>query len=275
MSGPERTAAGVTTTEPTAAELTPAGPRTDGPLIFARYAYPPNELGYCGGEDHRALFEQTSAGVVDGGLRQALRQFEGAWPYLELIAAANHLDDPLDARVVEAYWLGNRLLDRVRPALLAGSLEERFRRRAGTFWPALSQAIPRGALPHHSFHVLGIYPFVGLLRSGVIGEPLRVLDRCRIRWGKVLAVIADNAVVRSQPLQWDGDRLALGAVRDEVVITGEGTRHLSRPLAAGDWCSLHWDWVCDRLEPAQVRSLRHYTELQIVAANDSPATVLA
>jgi len=69
-----------------------AGPITDDPLLFARYAYPPNELGYCGGEDHRALLEQPSAGVVDGDLRQMLREFEGGWPYLELIAAANHLD---------------------------------------------------------------------------------------------------------------------------------------------------------------------------------------
>jgi len=248
---------------------------TDGPLLFARYAYPPNELGFCGGEDHRALLEQTAAGVVDGGLRQALREFEGAWPYLELIAAANHLDDPLDARVVEAYWLGSRLLDRVGPALLAGSLDERFRSRAGRSWTSLASAIPNGALPHHSFHVLGIYPFVGLLRNGVVTEPLRVLDRCRIRWGRVVAVIGEKAVVRSQPLEWDGHRLALGAVRDEVAVTGEGNLRLGRGLSAGDWCSLHWDWVCDRLEPAQMRALQHYTQTQLVAVNDAPATVLA
>ena len=254
-----------------------SGPRlaADGPLLFARYAYPPNELGYCGGDDHQALLEQTSAGVVDGGLRQALRGFEGAWPYLELIAAANHLDDPLDARVVEAYWLGSRLLERVGPALLAGSLDERFRRRAGRSWPALAEAIPKGALPHHSFHVLGVYPFVGLIRSGIVSEPLHVLDRCRIRWGRVVAVTGDKAVVQSQPLEWDGHRLVLGGARDEVAVTGEGTMRLSRELAAGDWCSLHWDWVCDRLEPAQVQALRHYTETQLVAANDAPATILA
>ena len=110
-------------------------PRADGPLLFARYAYPPNQLGYCGGDDPGALLEQTSAGVVDGGLRQALRAFEGAWPYLELIAAANGIDDPLDARVVEAYWLGSPLLERVGTTLLGGSLDERFRHRAGRSWP--------------------------------------------------------------------------------------------------------------------------------------------
>jgi Family of unknown function (DUF6390) len=251
------------------------GPMVDGPLLFARYAYPPNQLGYCGGDDHRALLEQTSAGVVDGGLRQSLRSFEGAWPYLELIAAANGLDDPLDARVVEAYWLGSPLLDRVGFALLGGSLDERFRHRAGRSWPRLAEAIPNGALPHHSFHVLGVYPFVGLLRNGVVTEPLHVLDRCRIRWGQVVAVTGDHAVVRSRPLEWDGHHLVLGAVREEVAVTGEGSMHLTRALAAGDWCSLHWDWVCDRLEPAQVRALQHYTETQLAAVNDAPATVLA
>ena len=250
-------------------------PAAGGPLLFARYAYPPNELGYCGGDDHRALLEQTSAGVVDGGLRQTLRQFEGAWPYLELIAAANHLGDPLDSRVVEAYWVGSPLLEQVGQSLFAGSLDERFRRRAGRSWAGLAEAIPQGALPHHSFHVFGVYPFVGLIRSGVVTEPLHVLDRCRIRWGRVVDVNAETAVVASQPLEWDGHHLVLGAVRNEVAVTGEGALRLGRGLAAGDWCSLHWDWVCDRLEPRQVRSLRHYTQAQISAVNDAPATVLA
>jgi hypothetical protein len=255
--------------------VTPAGPRDDGPLVFARYAYPPNELGYCGGEDHRALLEQTSAGLVDGGLRQDLRAFDGAWPYLEVIAAANGLDDPLDARVVEAYWLGSPLLDRVGPALLGGSLDERFRRRAGRSWSHLVAAVPDGALPHHSFHVLGVYPFVGLLRSGVVSEPLHVLDRCRIRWGRVVALTGDRAVVRSQPLEWTGRRLVLGPERDEAAVVGAGPLRLSRELAVGDWCALHWDWVCDRLEPAQLAALRHYTATQLAAVDRGPATVLA
>jgi len=51
--------------------------------------------------------------------------------------------------------------------------------------------------------------------------------------------------------------------------------HLTRALAVGDWCSLHWDWVCGRLELAQVRTLRHYTATQLAAVNDAPAAVLA
>ena len=36
-----------------------------GPLLFARYAYPPNERGYCGPADSRALLEYGAAGVVN------------------------------------------------------------------------------------------------------------------------------------------------------------------------------------------------------------------
>ena len=77
---------------------------------FVRYAYPPNRLGYCGPEDVEALVAYGVSGVSDPGLRQLVTAFEGAFPYLELIAAAAGIRDPLDRRVVEAYWIGNRLL---------------------------------------------------------------------------------------------------------------------------------------------------------------------
>ena len=80
---------------------------TAGPLLFARYAYPPNALGLCGADETRTLLEYGDARASDGGLAELARTFEGAWPYLTLIAQANGIADPLDPRVVEAYWVGN------------------------------------------------------------------------------------------------------------------------------------------------------------------------
>src|SRR5688572_10653564 len=57
-----------------------------GPTLFARYAYPPNERGSCGPPQSRTVFEYGVAAVVDPGLEQLARQFSGAWPYLEFIA---------------------------------------------------------------------------------------------------------------------------------------------------------------------------------------------
>ena len=84
-----------------------------GALLFAQYAHPPNLLGYCGPIDHLAFFEQATDGVVDRGLGELAHAFDGAWPYLELIAAASRIRDPLDGAVVHAYWVGSPLLERV------------------------------------------------------------------------------------------------------------------------------------------------------------------
>lgn len=251
----------------------------DGALRFARYAYPPNELGYCGPDAAAQLLELVEAGAADGDLRRLLRGFEGAWPYLELIAAANAIADPLDDRVVSAYWIGNALLDRVGPRLLGGSLEERFRSRAGTAWPRLVAPVPEGAVPHHSFHVFGVYPWLGLLRDGRLDEPLRVLDRCRIRWGQVRSVGDGTAVVRSRPLVWDGHRLGLGEAVDEPARARVDQRGRGGSLRPGSWCSLHWDWVCEELDPPALARLRRYTLGQLAVVNGTavpaPATVLS
>ncbi|HYL70582.1 MAG TPA: DUF6390 family protein [Candidatus Dormibacteraeota bacterium] len=251
-----------------------------GALLFARFAYPPNSLGLCGPDDSHALLEHVSTGVSDGGLRQLARGFSGAWPYLELIAAANNIRDPLDVRVVEAYWIGNPLLEHVPNALLGGSLEQRFRRRAGHDWSKLSESLEVGARPHHNFHVYSIYPWVGLLARGHATEPLRVLDRCRIRWGRVEQVIVDRAVVRSSPLQWTGTALTLGVPEPETVLWERNGHALADPPKPGDWVALHWDWLCGALTPAQLRALRSENARQLGLVNrgvahPAPMAVLA
>lgn len=100
-----------------------------GPLRFGRCAFPPNRWGYCGPSDHQALLEHVAAHQSDRGLVELERHFAGAYPYLMLIARANHITDPLDRRVVEAYWLGNTYLEQVDATLFYSSLDERFRRR--------------------------------------------------------------------------------------------------------------------------------------------------
>jgi hypothetical protein len=249
-----------------------------GPLLFARYAYPPNSLGYCGPDDHGALLEYGAAGVTDRGLVEMARGFEGAWPYLEVIAAANGIADPLDARVVGAYWVGNGLLDRVDMREFGAFLDERFRRRAGRGWGSIAEAIPVGAVPHHSFHVFEVYPWVGLMRAGWSEHPLRVLDRCRIRWGRVVAVEGDEVTIAFRPLAWNGRELGLGPSTLERVPASVDGKGFVRDLRPGEWVSLHWDWVCDRLTPRRLRALQAFTLRHLgmanAASNPGPASVL-
>ena len=45
--------------------------------LFASYAFPPNELGYCGPPD-----------TTQAELASHAKEFDGAWPYLQAIADA-------------------------------------------------------------------------------------------------------------------------------------------------------------------------------------------
>jgi hypothetical protein len=240
-----------------------------GPVLFARYAFPPNSHGFCGPADSGGFFEYGVAGVDDGGLRAMAQQFAGAWPYLELIAGATGVPDPLDSRVVEAYWIGSPRLDRVGTNAVGNSMDERFRFMTGARFASITEGVLAGGVPHHSFAVFCIYPYTGLLTDRrKAPHALTVLDRCRIRWGQVVAVAGDQVVVASRPLTWDGDELGLGPVGTETVMQSVDGVGMVGSLQPGDWVSLHWEWICDRLTPAQVGRLRRYTERHLQIVND-------
>jgi hypothetical protein len=95
--------------------------------------------------------------VLDGGetgveeMRHVAAAFSGAWPYLELISSATGRD-PLDPQVVEAYWLGNSLLDHFDLQMMGNSVTERFQGQAGSGWSIIADTLGTSARPTHSFH---------------------------------------------------------------------------------------------------------------------------
>jgi hypothetical protein len=235
-----------------------------GPVLFSRFAFPPNSLGYCGPADS-GLIGELIAGAADvGDWRQTITAFDGAWPYLELIGASLNRD-PLAPEVVEAYWLGTPLLERIDLFTLGNSMEDRFRARAGWDWEMVSDALNSGGRPSHSFHVFCIYPWAGLLRSGVVTQSLQVLDRCRVRWGTVVGRAGERLLVESQPLTWDGRSLALAPDQVESALPPVD----DDPIVPGDLVALHWDYVCQRLTPGQHRNLVRDHSRHLSMVNDA------
>jgi hypothetical protein len=204
-----------------------------GLLLFARYAYAPNRLGYCGPDDHQSLFGYLTENTVDEGLARLAERFEGAYPYLRLIAQANGISDPFNRDVVEAYWVGNRLLDRVGASSLFASLRERFRPRmdARSFsW--MTAGLGDGTRPHHNFHVFDVYRRAGLMRDDKATVAVERMDACRVSWARVVLVDGAEVVVERSPLVLKGGRLALGApvaVRALRSIDGRGYLDEFRP----------------------------------------------
>ena len=129
------------------------------------------------------------------------------------------------------------------------------------------QGAEAGAVAQHGLHVFGVYPWVGLLRAGRQGPALEVIDRCRIRWGRVVSIDQDLVRVASRPLGFDGSLLALEEEREEEVRRSVDGVGFVDELHVGDLVSLHWDWVCDRLTPRELRWLTYCTDRNLRAVN--------
>jgi hypothetical protein len=240
-------------------------PATSGLLLFIRYAFMPNHLGYCGGNDQEVLLEHAAAGQPDRRLAPLLAKFTGAFPYLRTIAAANAIRDPFDARVVEAYWLGNELLDGVEAGALYRSLEERFGRQlTGSLRDQVLRKPPQGARPYHLFHVLDVYRHLDHDEVG-----MAAMESCRISWAQVRSVDGAELVVRRQPLVLREGKLALGDPADERVLRSISDRSFADDVAVGDWVSVHWGWTCEVLDERKLANLQRWSAHHLALANQT------
>ena len=236
----------------------------DGPQLFAHYSFMPNRLTYCGGEDSQALFDYCIAGASDGGLVELLKNFAGALPYMRLIARSNLIADPFDIRVVEAYWLGNDLLQGVEANQMYADLRERFSRHlnARNLDLVLGKA-PQGARPHHCFHVIEVCP-----RNGW-PQTLHFMDNCRVSWGQVITVYEGTLTAQVSRLSLQGNNLVLGNPEPHVInrqIDGQGFVDEVKP---GDWISIHWGWACQILSHMQASNLEKWTRYHLALANQT------
>ena len=231
-----------------------------GALLFGRYAFPPNQLGYCGPPDHQALLDHVAAGAPDKGLIELEKRFEGAYPYLLLIAHSNGIADPFDERVVDAYWVGNSLLNKVDAGEFRDSLHERFapRMSARSFhW--LETKMESGARPHHNFHVFDVYIRGGLMRDERATIALDLMDSCRVSWGRVTGTDGDHVVVERQPLILADGNLALGEAAPARVVRQYGGQGFVGSPEVGTFVSIHWNWACDVLSASALGRLQRAT----------------
>lgn len=235
----------------------------DGKLLFARYAFRPNQLGYCGGPDSATLLDYAVEGKSDGGLDDLIRQFQAAYPYLQFIANSTGIGDATDPRVVEAYWLGSDLLYGVDMKFYYDFIGTQFGPRIPKrLQKYVMRKVPAGARPHHSFHVLDVS-----MKTGALTEQIESLDRCRISWATVLSTNGGTAQVSYQPLAMQDSKLALGEPMERTVSHSSDGKGYLGALKTGDAVSVHWDWVCDVLQPFQVRRLEAMTRYHLDIAN--------
>ena len=230
--------------------------------MFARYAYAPNALGYCGPPLEATLRQ----GSVDD-VRQAAMKFSGAWPYLQVLSKLTGIADPLDYRVVESYWLGGGVGTDIDAGDFFEALLTIIGPQAGRYWSHLTPELTFEAAGNHCFHVFGVYPWTRFLGRGMDEQPLGVLDNCRITWGEVVSRHGEHVEVLCQRLVWDGLALALAEPCARLLDVWVDGYSAVPDVAVGDEVAVHWGRLCGRLRPAEVRALADSTGRQLRVTN--------
>ncbi|MEY4731481.1 MAG: hypothetical protein RL681_427, partial [Candidatus Parcubacteria bacterium] len=222
----------------------------DGILRCSRYAFGPNRLHYCGPDANREIGAYITEKEEDPGLTKLLKQFETMYPYLRHIAEANHIRDPFDERVVEAYWLGNELLEHIEKKKFYHHLIDglNLKKKLGRSFALVEAKLEQNAVPHHSFHVFDIWKRTGHLEKA---HTLESMDECRVSWGTVTAAEGPSITVKMRPLLYANGKLYLGEeVRKKINRKLEATYDIEQ-LAPGDLVSIHWSVPCEKITPTQ------------------------
>jgi Family of unknown function (DUF6390) len=233
-----------------------------GVSLCARFSIATNRLQFCGPSDAEpTLYRVITRGSGEQPARTALSQFEALYPYLAALGAKHSLD-PFDERVVEAYWIGNELLD--------GFGQEDFRRLLAALGrrglpratvERLSEHLPGSPLPHHTFHVA--YVGVGEV-TGHVETTLANIESCRPSIGSVQAMDAESLELERRPLVLAEGTLVPGeAVRTRVRFD---PKILPR-VRVGDRVALHWGHPALVLTDRQAEALERYSRASLESAN--------
>ncbi|MDP6670432.1 MAG: DUF6390 family protein [archaeon] len=220
-----------------------------------KYSLIPNELGYCGPEgSFEEFLKFIKAPSTEGAeiVKPLLQQFNALFPYLELIARCNDLE-PFNEQVIEAYWVGNSLLESVskrelqKTVLLFQTLG-----LPRSIAERKAAELPTDLLPHHSFHVL----YVNFISQKV--KPIvKNLGECIVQRAKVVEETDKGIVANGITLFSESGELKLR----------EKERTLKNPfeleLTKGDLISVHWGNAVEKISEEQTKQLKKYTELTL------------
>lgn len=255
-----------------------------GLILCAKYSSAPNYFGYCGPPKNSSLIDHLKEEVGDKEIEHILSQFDTLYLNLKLIAYENKIRDPFAKQVVEAYWIGNNLLNNIKNKDYVSLLSEKFRleRKIGikNFDKLKYKFLTNQTLPHHSFHVFNIFKRTGRINSN---HTVETMDNCRIGWGQVkqfqssklksqipaLPTDRQSLNVKTKQLTISNQQLSLNKpVVQELKIDYKG-KTFFKDIKPGNWVSFHWGFVCDILTERQIKNLEFYTQKAIEFYNSA------
>ena len=235
----------------------------DGIELAARFSFITNSLRFCGPEEASGQFvEYIKSSASAESVKESLKKFEGLYPYLSSIAQLSKKDF-CDYEVVEAYWIGNKLLELFDEEGMKEIIQKLMQRGLPkSIGMPLIEKMPKGMVPHHNFNVF--YVGVGNT-SGKVPTTLQNMENCMISWGKVVDFHGNNLVVETISLSNEDGKLSLNEAN---VKTAVYMKEMISPKK-DDYVAFHWGFAPYVLNEKQLENLKRYTNLVINKINNS------
>ncbi len=237
----------------------------DGHELAARFSYITNCLGYCGPEDiYKKFLEYINKKSFQAEIENSLKRFEGLYPYLSAIAKKSGKKFT-DYDVVEAYWLGNSLLDNFTDEDITEIIMHlTMRGLPESIGKTLTENLPLGFVPHHNFNVF----YVGVGRTtGKVETNLTNMDNCRISFGRVVEIFDERIIVMVNSLKKLQGKFLLG---EEEPRTAVYIKEMIPNMKKNDYVALHWGFAPMVLDERQLENLKKYSQTILDVMNANP-----
>ena len=236
----------------------------DGFELAARMSYITNALSYCGPLKGHELFKKyimTKDESLQKDIASSLKKFEALYPYLKLISEKTG-KQYTDRDVVEAYWIGNSLLDKFKKSDMQELVEIlKSRGLPKSMADKLIADMPSGAIPYHTFHVA--YVGVGNV-TGHVETTIQNMDNCRVSAGEVVQIIDDKLLVATDTLRQKDKKIIVVPDETKTIVYDP---QMIPDIKMGDYVAMHWGFACKKLSMDEVARIRTYTLKSLDAAN--------
>lgn len=236
--------------------------KIDALQLAARFSLPPNSKGYCGRDSAPEKFKKCLLNCECEGVSEELKKFIVLTPYLKTLSEIS--GKKFDSyEVIESYWLGNDLLESVKNKDF-NLLLKNFKVQGVPDWYIRELRVnkPEKFIPMHQFQVF----HVGVGKaSGSIPHNLDSSNNCMIRWGKVLKVSKQKALVQINKLEIKDGKYALAIAKkpEELVVQ----KYFTHNLSVNDIVAVHWNEIIKILSARELYNLDYWTNEVIKTVN--------
>ncbi len=230
--------------------------------LAIRFSYVVNSLRYCGPESEDDFLKYLNGESNEEEVKELFKKFEGFRPYMQLTSEKTG-KDMFDYDVIEAYWLGNSLLDEFDGEDMKKIVEMLVTRGLPkSIGDELVKNMPAEAFPHHSFHVM----YVGPGRTtGTVPTNMDTMSKCIASEATVVEVNEGELVVKTCPLDKKDDKFVFG---EEIEKKVKWKKEITPSIKVGDKVALHWDFAGLVLTERQVENLKKYTKQTLDTVNN-------